>query len=86
MTIDGNSIAGDTSFGVINPATGAVFAQAPERSRGQLDAAIAAVAKSVKLGDGLQADTQLGPLNNKMHFDRVNERTSQASSSSAPHG
>jgi acyl-CoA reductase-like NAD-dependent aldehyde dehydrogenase len=34
---------------------------------------LAAVAKSVKVGDGMQQDTQLGPLNNKMQFDRVNE-------------
>ena len=33
MTIGGNSIAGELSFGVINPATGQVFAQAPACSR-----------------------------------------------------
>jgi acyl-CoA reductase-like NAD-dependent aldehyde dehydrogenase len=48
MTIDGNSIAGDTSFGVINPATGAVFAQAPECSRSQLDAAMDAASRAFR--------------------------------------
>ena len=46
MTIDGNSIAGDTSFGVINPASGQVFAQAPECSRAQLDAAMNAASRA----------------------------------------
>jgi acyl-CoA reductase-like NAD-dependent aldehyde dehydrogenase len=48
MTIDGNSIAGDTSFGVINPATGAVFAQAPACSRAQLDAAMEAASRAFR--------------------------------------
>ena len=48
MTIDGNSIAGDTSFGVINPATGAVFAQAPACSRAQLDAAMDAASRAFR--------------------------------------
>jgi acyl-CoA reductase-like NAD-dependent aldehyde dehydrogenase len=50
----------------------------PERLEQPLVAALAAVAKSVKVGDGLQADTQLGPLNNKMQFDRVNELVEDA--------
>ena len=28
-------------------------------------------AKAVKVGDGLEADTQLGPINNKMQFEKV---------------
>ena len=48
MTIDGNSIAGDTTFGVINPASGQVFAQAPECSRAQLDAAMDAASRAYK--------------------------------------
>ena len=48
MTIDGNSVAGDTSFGVINPATGTVFAQAPECSRAQLDAAMQAASSAFR--------------------------------------
>ncbi len=48
MTIDGNSVAGDTSFGVINPATGKVFAQAPECTRAQLDAAMDAASRSFR--------------------------------------
>jgi acyl-CoA reductase-like NAD-dependent aldehyde dehydrogenase len=40
MTIDGKAVSAEQSFGVINPATGAVFAQAPDCSREQLDAAM----------------------------------------------
>jgi acyl-CoA reductase-like NAD-dependent aldehyde dehydrogenase len=40
MTIDGKAVASDQSFGVIDPSTGRVFAQAPECSRAQLDAAM----------------------------------------------
>jgi len=39
---------------------------------------LAAVAKAVKVGDGMQQDSQLGPLNNKMQFDRVNELVEDA--------
>ena len=48
MTIDGNSIAGELSFGVINPATGQVFAQAPACSRAQLDAAMDAASRAFR--------------------------------------
>src|SRR5262245_48755879 len=40
MTIDGKTVAAEDGFGVINPATGAVFAQAPSCTRHQLDAAM----------------------------------------------
>src|SRR5579863_5062457 len=39
MTIAGESAPTEGTFGVRNPATGEVFAQAPECSRQQLDAA-----------------------------------------------
>ncbi len=42
MTIDGKARAGEGCFGVVNPATGQVFAEAPECSREQLDEAMAA--------------------------------------------
>jgi acyl-CoA reductase-like NAD-dependent aldehyde dehydrogenase len=48
MTIDGESVPGDATFGVINPATGQVFAQAPECSRAQLDAAMDAAVRAHK--------------------------------------
>lgn len=48
MTIDGKSVPGDKTFGVINPATGQVFAQAPECSRAQLDAAMDAAKSAQK--------------------------------------
>jgi acyl-CoA reductase-like NAD-dependent aldehyde dehydrogenase len=40
LTIDGKAVAGAGRFGVINPATGEVFAEAPDASRAQLDAAM----------------------------------------------
>jgi acyl-CoA reductase-like NAD-dependent aldehyde dehydrogenase len=42
LTIDGKGEPGEGTFGVVNPATGAVFAQAPAASRAQLDAAMEA--------------------------------------------
>ncbi|MEN8159416.1 MAG: aldehyde dehydrogenase family protein [Myxococcota bacterium] len=41
LTIDGKAVAATDHFGVINPATGDVFAEAPDASRAQLDAAMA---------------------------------------------
>lgn len=35
-------------------------------------------AKAVKVGDGLDADTQLGPINNKMQFDKVSSLVEDA--------
>ncbi len=46
MTIGGEAVATEATFGVRNPATGEVFAQAPECSRAQLDAAMDAAAKA----------------------------------------
>jgi len=48
MTIDGKAVAGAGEFGVINPATGKVFANAPECSREQLDTAMEAAARAFK--------------------------------------
>jgi acyl-CoA reductase-like NAD-dependent aldehyde dehydrogenase len=42
MTIDGAAVETAATVGVVNPATGAVFAQAPDCSRDQLDAAFTA--------------------------------------------
>ena len=39
MTIGGDTVPAAESFGVINPATGEPFADAPDCSREQLDAA-----------------------------------------------
>jgi acyl-CoA reductase-like NAD-dependent aldehyde dehydrogenase len=46
MTIAGDAAPTEGTFGVKNPATGEVFAQAPECSRQQLDAAFEAAAKA----------------------------------------
>lgn len=42
MTINGQAVSASESFGVENPATGAVFAQAPDCTETQLDEAVAA--------------------------------------------
>jgi acyl-CoA reductase-like NAD-dependent aldehyde dehydrogenase len=44
--IDGRSEASETSFDVINPATGQVFAQSPSASTAQLDKAVAAARRA----------------------------------------
>lgn len=46
MTIDGQPVAGDATFDVINPATETVIASAPDASREQLDAAVAAARRA----------------------------------------
>ncbi len=46
MTIGGECVPGKMSFGVINPATGKVFAEAPECSAEQLDAAVSAAERA----------------------------------------
>lgn len=46
MTINGERVAGAGTFGVINPATGQVHAEAPDCSAEQLDAAFDAAAKA----------------------------------------
>ncbi len=46
MTIGGDSVPAADSFGVVNPASGEVFAHAPECTRDQLDAAFDAAAKA----------------------------------------
>jgi len=48
MTIAGNSVPAGSTFGVINPATGQVFAQAPECSRAQLDAAMESASRAFR--------------------------------------
>jgi acyl-CoA reductase-like NAD-dependent aldehyde dehydrogenase len=46
MTIGGDTVPAADSFGVVNPATGEVFAEAPDCSREQLDAAFEAALKA----------------------------------------
>jgi acyl-CoA reductase-like NAD-dependent aldehyde dehydrogenase len=48
MTVGGDSLPTGDTFGVRNPATGEVFAQAPECSKEQLDAAFDAAAKAAR--------------------------------------
>ena len=48
MTIDGAQVGAEATFGVINPATGEVFDQAPECSRAQLDNAMQAAATAFR--------------------------------------
>lgn len=44
ITIDGRAVGGEVGVGVINPATGKVFARAPDCSPEELDAAMEAAA------------------------------------------
>lgn len=48
MTIDGKGVTATNTFGVINPATGQVFAHAPECSKSQLDQAMEAASSAFK--------------------------------------
>ena len=48
LIIDGKKQPTDKTFDVINPATGAVFAQAPECSRDQLDLAVEAASRAFR--------------------------------------
>ncbi len=48
MTIGGKQVAAERSFGVINPATRAVFAEAPDCTLDQLEAAMEAAAEAFK--------------------------------------
>jgi acyl-CoA reductase-like NAD-dependent aldehyde dehydrogenase len=43
-----------------------------------LSARLAGIAKGVKVGDGLDPSSQLGPINNQMQFERVNELVDDA--------
>ncbi|WP_026341702.1 aldehyde dehydrogenase family protein [Actinomadura atramentaria] len=47
MTIDGRAVAAEATFGVVNPATGEVAERAPDATRAQLDAAMAAAAAAL---------------------------------------
>jgi acyl-CoA reductase-like NAD-dependent aldehyde dehydrogenase len=46
LLIDGRSVAGESTFPVINPTTGMAFAQAAAAGRAQLDAAVAAARRA----------------------------------------
>ena len=48
MTIDGSPAPTEKTFGVVNPATGQVFAQAPDCTKQQLDAAFESAAKAYR--------------------------------------
>ncbi|HTO53338.1 MAG TPA: aldehyde dehydrogenase family protein [Myxococcota bacterium] len=50
----------------------------PENLYSSVVAELQEIAKTVKVGNGLEAGTQLGPLNNKMQYDRVNELVADA--------
>ena len=59
MTIDGAAVPSSDTFGVINPATGAVHAQAPDCSKEQLDAAFESANKAYrdwKVDEGLRRE------------------------------
>src|SRR5439155_15707931 len=49
-----------------------------ERTYRPLVDALAALARQVKPGDGLEPDTELGPINNRPQFERVRELVDDA--------
>jgi acyl-CoA reductase-like NAD-dependent aldehyde dehydrogenase len=51
---------------------------APERLYDQVVEALAEQARSVKLGDGAEPGTTMGPVNNRPQFDRVSELVADA--------
>jgi len=50
MTIGGERVATGSTFGVINPATGEVHAEAPDCTREELDRAFTAAAEALPPG------------------------------------
>jgi acyl-CoA reductase-like NAD-dependent aldehyde dehydrogenase len=46
MTIDGKAVKGSKSTGVINPATGKVFAEVPDCTKAELDQAMSAAQRA----------------------------------------
>ena len=50
----------------------------PEQMYNALLDNLGEIARGVKVGDGLEAGTQLGPINNKMQFERVTELVEDA--------
>jgi len=50
----------------------------PEKLYGSVVAELQEIAKTVKVGNGLEAGVQLGPLNNKMQYDKVREMIEDA--------
>jgi acyl-CoA reductase-like NAD-dependent aldehyde dehydrogenase len=50
----------------------------PEALYDDVVSALATQAKSQKVGDGMEADTQLGPINNRPQFERVSELVADA--------
>ena len=50
----------------------------PDRLYGDVVDALAAKARTVKVGDGTEPETDLGPINNKPQFERVNELVTDA--------
>ncbi len=94
MTIDGTSVPTADTFGVVNPATGEVHAQAPDCSKEQLDAAFESSQKAYrdwksdeglrrellhKAGDALFAAAgELGPILMAEQGKPLNEAATEA--------
>jgi acyl-CoA reductase-like NAD-dependent aldehyde dehydrogenase len=55
----------------------------PESLYGPMLAELGEIAQGVKVGDGLEADVQMGPLNNRPQFQRVQELVDDAKRSGA---
>jgi len=71
LTINGRSVPGSKRFGVVNPATEDVWAEAPDASREELDAAVAAANAAFPAWRAASLDERRGALN--AMADRVEE-------------
>jgi len=74
-TIDGRGETSETFFDVINPAEGKPFAQCPDASKAQLDAAVAAARRAFDAWKQLSYEDRRGYLNRfgKAFKERVDE-------------
>lgn len=75
LTIDGQSVAGQKTFGVVNPATEEVWAEAPDATREELDAAVAAANAAFPAWRATKLEERRAVLN--AMADRVQEHTAE---------
>ncbi len=75
LTIDGQAVAGEKTFGVVNPATEEIWAECPDATREQLDAAVAAANAAFPAWSRTPLEERRALLN--AMADRVQEHTAE---------
>jgi acyl-CoA reductase-like NAD-dependent aldehyde dehydrogenase len=78
LLIGGEAVAGASSFKVVNPATGAAFAECPKADLAQLDSAVAAATAAFPAWSALPVDERAGKL--RQLADALEARTSEFAS------